>query len=896
MGGKQSSMSQQSTDQRSPRFLNSINPFSRNPTQQSQFQQPGTVIPQQPSNFQYLEFILKNPPVKVTNLPQQTTPTNQSQNTQKLNSLREAIIQYNRIWNFGNQPNGQPQSLLKDQTYESFKSFVNNLLTNQSGQNSLPQEMENLNRQSFQEKKEIVKKIHDLLQGNYSLVNRIFDVKISDIFPNMGLKEFVPVSLLDLASIIGAEHIVIYLLMCGTLPGLSNRENKDSATLMLEYQILLFKSQSQQQPLSFIVLPRILYVLFLLGSVRDGVDLSAIFETKEQKNKENLSGIKKGVKVRSSILNMLAQMPGIQSAIPVDKQTLQNGGSALLLLEIIGRNNEMNRPKFFKEINSLEIPYDLNVLYNVLLNKTIDDQTKISLVKLLVLKCNANIANVPTFTSNLVKKSGNTPNINLNTFKKIEFLVSVSVKDIKNIKPILEIFSQKNPDFAAKLKQQYGNDLKGLNSISKNSAKSLMQIIDLLRQKNAIMAAEFDKFLENYYRLRVDESVAKAQIYALVEQSPNLTGLPSQSNPVKGNLSQIASSVLSGQPQMQSPGTSLNPVQPFQQMQTGPIGSINSEQQQMQPAVNSLNPPAQKKKGFLSGFSLSSPFSSSKKNNIKQMQSAVPPLFPSTVQLTVPPAVTSTVPLAVPLAVQPAPISAMKNSSISPVLSQQGISELKQPNLLTSFSKPLTSSVISNQQLSLQQAPLISPPNLTFKANNSKPLLSSNSKKSKGLFSGLFGRNNKNKGQTAAQTIPPISPTLPPPLEPKRTFGNRATNFLGIGKKKNSTLIQQNPQTNTTPLLSSQVISKNKAGGQAGGKQIQMRTYHFLKHKKYSERAFIAERPIIAADNAYDFMKLHYDIGSKKITFTIHDRVNNKKYKYTARTLKDGTNVIKSAK
>jgi hypothetical protein len=83
---------------------------------------------------------------------------------------------------------------------------------------------------------------------------------------------------------------------------------------------------------------------------------------------------------------------------------------------------------------------------------------------------------------------------------------------------------------------------------------------------------------------------------------------------------------------------------------------------------------------------------------------------------------------------------------------------------------------------------------------------------------------------------------------------------------------------------------------QAGGKKIQMRTYHFLKNKKYSERAFIAERPIIAADNAYDFMKLHYDIGSKKITFTIEDRVNNKKYKYTARTLKDGTNIIKSAK
>ena len=109
---------------------------------------------------------------------------------------------------------------------------------------------------------------------------------------------------------------------------------------------------------------------------------------------------------------------------------------------------------------------------------------------------------------------------------------------------------------------------------------------------------------------------------------------------------------------------------------------------------------------------------------------------------------------------------------------------------------------------------------------------------------------------------------------------------------------QQNPQNNSTPLLKGYVNSStyNPNIDQAGGKKIQMRTYHFLKSKKYSERAFIAERPIIAADNAYDFMKLHYDIGNKKVTFTIHDRVNNKKYKYTARTLKDGTNVIKSAK
>ena len=400
-------------------------------------------------------------------------------------------------------------------------------------------------------------------------------------------------------------------------------------------------------------------------------------------------------------------------------------------------------------------------------------------------------------------------------------------------------------------------------------------------------------FLENYYQLRAKESVAKAQIYGLVEQSPNLTGLPSQSNPVKGNLSQIDSSVLSGQQQMQPSSASLNPVQPFQQMQ--PLGaSLNqvqpvqqmqpgftnlgkrqiqppgarlnsaqqqmqspgitpiSAQQQMQPLVTSSNL-AQKNPRFFSGLSLRLPSFGSKKNSETLMQTAVPPA--------VPPAIT-----------------------------------------------PLN--LASTQQLSLQQAPLlgnsstplISPPNFPLnssllQATNSQPLASTN-RKSKGFLSGLFGKRNKNNRIDAS----PINSTLTPPQEPKKTLGEKAKNFFGIGKK-NSTLIQPNPQTNTPPLLSSKLRSNtydpsnnNADSRQTGGKKIQMRTYHFQKSKKYSERAFIAERPIIAADNAYDFMKLHYDIGSKKVTFTIHDRVNNKKYKYTARTLKDGTNVIKSAK
>ena len=848
--GNRTSKSQQNTGLKPPGPLNK-GFFKPN--------QPGMILPPRTSEFSYLEFIFKKPPVKVANLPQQTQ-TNQSINYGIFDKLKREIILYNKTWNFGNQSNG-PQSF-KEQTYDSFLGFVTNLLTNPQFQNSLlPQGMTNLNGQSFQAKKEIVKKIHEILQGNYGLVNKTFDVKISDIFPNIGQNYYVEVNLLDLASIIGAEHIVIYLLMCGAVPDLSNTANKDSATLMLEYQIILYKLfQSQKQSLSFIILPRILYVLFLLGSVKDGVDLSAIFETKEQKNKENLSGIKKGVKVRSSILNMLAQMPGNQSGIPAESQTLQNGGSVPLLLEILERNNPEGMPKFFKEINSPETPYDLNVLYNVLLNKNIDDQTKIRLVQLLVLKYNANITNVPTFTSNLVKKTGNTTNISLTTFKKIEFLVSVSVKDLQNIKPILKIFSLKNLEFEKKLKEQYGNDLSSLSSISnKNSAKTLMQIIDLLREKNAIMAVKFDEFLENYYRLRVEESVAKAQIYALVEQSPNLTGVPPQSNLVKRNVFQTVSPIIPGKTQMQPPGSAFSSafpsavspaVTPLNLASTQPAAQLDQSQikttgfqtipvsqlQQIQP------PDATLEKSFGNRFNR---FKFWKKGN--NVQAAAQENSQSNLR-----PVNMTLPQAA--------------SKMSPSIN----STQKPKGYFNGLKRSLFGKKNNNGQSAAQPAPLSSSQSISLQS----PILNTTSSGLSQTVSPLSSPPNLPLGSASLQSSAPVS------------------NNSSITTKSSAS--PQTGEPKKTDLFSRLFSKKSK--NQAGGKQIQMRTYHFLKHKKYSERAFIAERPIIAADNAYDFMKLHYDIGSKKITFTIHDRVNNKKYKYTARTLKDGTNVIKSAK
>jgi hypothetical protein len=657
----------------------------------------------QPSKIYDLQFILAKPPPIISQSIQNVSKNErqQEQNKQKLDAIKAKIIDYNKkTWNFGNQSDGQPQLLLEEKNYYDFIAFVTNLI---QPKNTLNKPLITVNAKSFQDKQKIVTEIHTLVSaGGNQLVNEPFKVGMSEIFPNMpGFKpdDTMMVTLLGLASIIGAEHIVIYLLMIGADPSIK-KDNRDSATLMLSFQIGIYKllqsnPQQQQQPINlkyFIILPRILYILFLLGSIGVGVDLSAIFETNEKKINQNNSK-KTTVTVKSSILNMLAQMPG-NTSDETARQTLQNGGSIPLLLEILEKNNpdQLLKQKFFKDVNSLETPYDLNVLYSVLLNLTIDDQTKIRLTELLVLKYNTNITNVPTF---IEKRT------NVDIFDRIK----IAINDIKFTYPqtklsILEIFSASNPAFKIKLEK---SGLLNNSKTNKNAKiKRLEAEVKLLRQKTKLITNDLAGSLA---ALGVKDSIMTEQIDAL-----------------KGN-------------QQTSFGANLGLSQP-----------------QNQPT----------------GF------------------------------------------------------------GTSPALSQQVLSQ----NQPTGFG---TSPALSQQVLStnLNQGKVI--------AQTGQPNLTQNSKK--GLFNGLRG-------------------------------------FSLFGKKN------QKGSQNTTPLLS----------GQAGGKKIQMRTYHFLKSKKYSERAFIAERPIIAADNAYDFMKLHYDIGSKKITFTIHDRVNNKKYKYTARTLKDGTNVIKSAK
>jgi hypothetical protein len=806
-------------------------------SQQQYLQLPGqpqsvnagiTPPPTQPSKIYDLQFILDSPPPIILQ-PQQNTSRNQVQQKEKLDAIRAKILEYNKTWNFGNQSDGLLKKELKKETYDNFISFVTKLI---QGGNTPNQTLatNNANAKSFRDKQNIIREIHNLILsgGGNQLVNVFFQVNMSDIFPNISngkQNNTMMVNLLGLASIIGAEHIVIYLLMIGANPSITKTDNRDSATLMLSFQIGLYKllqsstqQQTQQQPQFlkyFIILPRILYILFLLGSIGVGVDLSAIFETNEKKINKNNS-TKSEVPVRSSILNMLAQMPG-NTGIPTEtaRQTLQNGGSIPLLLEILEKNNPnpLDKPKFFKDVNSLETPYDINVLYSVLMNPNIDDETKIRLTELLVIHYNANITNVPTF---VVKDT------NISIFDRI----ILAIYDIKFTNPqtklsILEFFSFSSKEFKDKLEKS--GILNNSNTNKNEKIRRLETEVALLRQKSKLIT---NGLAGKIAALGAQSALINEEMAALTGNPPTVFG----TNKGLYQLSSPQSTVLQSQ-QMQQPGATLEKrsvsnifsngfKKMFKKGNNGQAAAQKNSQSTLRPlnttlpqAASQINPSTnlhqKPKQGLIN--SLKGRFFG-KKNN-------------------------KGLPVAQPALQSSAPVSNSPKTTANLALIPPVLPLSIPPNLPLSSASLQSSAPVSNSPKTTANLELIPPVLPIITPKNSTSLL----------------------------------PVAQPNQKSKPSITNRARDFFRFGKK-------------------------NQTGLQAGGKKIQMRTYHFLKHKKYSERAFIAERPIIAADNAYDFMKLHYDIGSKKITFTIHDRVNNKKYKYTARTLKDGTNVIKSAK
>jgi hypothetical protein len=333
-----------------------------------------------------LDFILATRPTPPPNLQKSFQMNN-------LKQISDRILKYNKEkWNFGNLQ-GTPQKLMNANTYKLFLDFVKSKIVPNATPFNMPSNTNIQTQQSFEENKFIIEEINRI--GIPTDVNKFFTVKLSELFPEINgfsEKDIINVTLLGLSAIIGAEHLVIYFLMCGANPGITYLdENEDTATLMLLFQIGLTKIQNL--PKYFIILARMLYILFLLGSVGSGVDLLKIFKSNFKISIKNQGS----TDLLESILHELVKMPFIN----VDSNIylkMQNGASIPLLFKILEKNN-IEGPKLWSNINVQDSPLGYTVLHSLLMNNTISGKIKLSLVWYLI-NAGANPLIIPNIRQN----------------------------------------------------------------------------------------------------------------------------------------------------------------------------------------------------------------------------------------------------------------------------------------------------------------------------------------------------------------------------------------------------------------------------------------------------------------------------------------------------------------
>jgi len=382
------------------KFIPSISPQKNpNPNNKNKF------VPKNPfPEMIDLNYILQNKPTPVENL-------SQNSKNKKVNlSIAEKILDYNKqTWNFGN---SQGNQLMDSTSYNRFIDFVREILSSKTNTNST---------QIYQS--QIILEIKKL---GFPVIDEFFSVQLNRLFPNIsGLDDsyFINVTLLGLASIIGAEHLVIYFLMCGANPNITYKsENKDTATLMLSYQTALSKITNMSNIDNyFISLDRLLYILFLLGSIGSGIDLTRIFLSNITVEKRN-QGL---TELRESILHQLANLPyKVPNFQNKNKLTMNNGASIPLLLQILEKNNIGKGPKFWSDINSKDLPFGYTILYCILINATIPGEIKLLLVHHLIKKgakpsINPSLTQNKRIQSNLLKNGKNEIQLLQNLLKQL---------------------------------------------------------------------------------------------------------------------------------------------------------------------------------------------------------------------------------------------------------------------------------------------------------------------------------------------------------------------------------------------------------------------------------------------------------------------------------------------
>jgi hypothetical protein len=351
-----------------------------------------------------LQFIIDNKPKSNGNLP------TQSQNN--IEEIKNMILKYNReIWRFGNK-NTEKDSQLKDKffglmnekTYQKFLIYVKRKIGVKNVKNIKNVKSEGNTDIPFPH--EVTSIIDQISQKGIPKVNDFFTINLSELFPDItgfnNETDFINLTLLGLAAIIGAEHLVIYFLMCGANPNISYlSENKDTATLMLSYQIAFSKIMVPEN--YFIILGRILYILFLLGSIGGGIDLSNLYES-------NYIIYKKGqgnTEIRESVLHQLVRLPSDNIDLLKKDEllyvTMKNSSAAIpLFLKILEKNNlsdEENFLKLFSNIDCCDIPFGYTILYSLLLNQNINGEIKLSVVYYLIQK-GANPLIIPNIRQN----------------------------------------------------------------------------------------------------------------------------------------------------------------------------------------------------------------------------------------------------------------------------------------------------------------------------------------------------------------------------------------------------------------------------------------------------------------------------------------------------------------
>jgi len=489
-------------------ILKTVGSFIQPPQNKSQRSQRSDFFQQ---NFPF-SYILQNPPTSTStsNSSQSLKQCSNDSNSSSIaNSIAQKIIQYNQqTWHFGNIISNNSnktqfiavQPLMNSDTYNQFNQskpqftyqptdyfhpHPNPFMQHQQqqfpninqqkipqmynpsnpnylqGQNTSPIQQQNYS-DFFQSKMKITNDIKQLLQKSQSspfcIVNTFINIKLNQLFPalpsNMGATNL-KITLLGLAAIIGAEHLVILFLNNGAIPSLTNQNNKDSAYNMLHiqagFQQLLrqqtlanqsiqktsistpnqFLSQHQQQSQQlqgtnltqkqlnsifpmfyFINDQRIEYILTLLGSVKGGIDLSNIVPTEVPVQILTIGQQSQSqpIYLRSNILCQLSKEDSLYNTnVVMGGQNNTIANSSYNILNFIFFFNGViingNQLKLFSDINAKTVPFSYTPLFYVLGNRTLTNfQQKLRLVSLMINQ-GANPTIMPNIAQNASKKN-----------------------------------------------------------------------------------------------------------------------------------------------------------------------------------------------------------------------------------------------------------------------------------------------------------------------------------------------------------------------------------------------------------------------------------------------------------------------------------------------------------